>query len=232
MADDSPVPTDAILASASSDDEAEPPFSLFPVEFSRLTWWQRQKYDLTQKLVPFLDRHLIFPLLEFLSQEDMYPAHDLMQAKFDLMKPTNMMDYTAGLWSEIHDSDDVPVEFTDKREQVLATLHKLEEKSQKVLSLLEDQEVIASLRQDKTQNLQYLKDHHGVSIANEIIADGRLLWMMSMFCTSLLSVSITVAIMAPLLIYSITFVFWYGSPSYPKLTTVYRCEYEQCSSLG
>ena len=133
---------------------------------------QRQKYDLTQKLVPFLDRHLIFPLLEFLSQEDMYPAKDLTQAKYDLMKPTNMMDYTAGLWKEIHDTDDVPQEFIDKREQVLAALHKLEEQSQKVLSLLEDQEVIASLRQDKTQNLQYLKEHHGVSLPLSITAHG------------------------------------------------------------
>ena len=105
---------------------------------------QRQKYDLTQKLVPFLDRHLIFPLLEFLSQEDMYPAKDLTQAKFDLLRPTNMTDYTANLWKEIHDSDDVPAEFTQKREQVLETLQKLEEDSQKVLSVLEDQEVVAA----------------------------------------------------------------------------------------
>jgi hypothetical protein len=124
---------------------------------------KNQKYDLTQKLVPFLDRHLIFPLLEFLSQEDMYPAKDLTQAKYDLLRPTNMTDYTANLWREIHDSDDVPAEFTQKRQQVLETLQKLEEDSQKVLSVLEDQEVVAALRQDKTQNLQYLKEHHGVT---------------------------------------------------------------------
>ena len=123
---------------------------------------QRQKYDLTQKLVPFLDRHLIFPLLEFLSQEDMYPAKDLMQAKYDLLKPTYMTDYTANLWKEIHDSDEIPAEFTEKRQHVLTTLQKLEEESQKILSVLEDQEVISALRQDKTQNLQYLKEHHAV----------------------------------------------------------------------
>ena len=123
---------------------------------------QRRKYDLTQNLVPFLDRHLIFPLLEFLSQEDMYPAKDLVQAKYDLLKPTNMTDYTGNLWKEIHDSDDIPAEFIEKRKQVLTTLHKLEEESQKVISVLEDPEVISALRQDKTQNLQYLKDNHGV----------------------------------------------------------------------
>jgi translation initiation factor 3 subunit E len=92
----------------------------------------------------------------------MYPAKDLMQAKYDLLKPTNMTDYTANLWKEIHDSDEIPVEFTQKRYHVLATLQKLEEDSQKVLSVLEDQEVVSALRQDKLQNLQYLKEHHGV----------------------------------------------------------------------
>jgi hypothetical protein len=123
---------------------------------------QRRKYDLTQKLVPFLDRHLIFPLLEFLSQEDMYPAMDLVQAKYDLLKPTNMTDYTGNLWKEIHDSDDIPAEFAEKRQQVLATLRKLEEESQKVISVLEDPEVVSALRQDKTQNLQFLKDNYAV----------------------------------------------------------------------
>jgi translation initiation factor 3 subunit E len=123
---------------------------------------QRQKYDLTQTLVPFLDRHLIFPLLQFLEQEDMYPAEDLTQAKYDLLRPTDMTDYIASLWKEIHDSDEIPVEFIEKREHVLATLQKLEEDSQKVLSVLEDQEVVSALRQDKTQNLQYLKEHHNV----------------------------------------------------------------------
>ena len=93
----------------------------------------------------------------------MYPEDDLMQAKYDLLKPTNMTDYTAQLWKELHDgAEDVPEEFTQKRESVLANLQKLEEDSQKVLSVLEDQEVVAALRQDKTQNLQYLKEHHGV----------------------------------------------------------------------
>jgi translation initiation factor 3 subunit E len=138
---------------------------------------QRQKYDLTQKLVPFLDRHLIYPLLQFLSQEDMYPEKELTQSKYDLLKPTNMTDYTANLWKELHDSDDVPAEFTQKREHVLATLQKLEEDSQKILSVLEDQEVVAALRQDKTQNLQYLKEHHAVRVL-EFVTYVRLLLTM------------------------------------------------------
>jgi translation initiation factor 3 subunit E len=75
-----------------------------------------------------------------------------------------MTDYTANLWKQIYETEDVPAEFTHKREQVLSALRKLEEDSQKVLSVLEDQEVVASLRQDKLQNLQYLKEHHGITL--------------------------------------------------------------------
>jgi translation initiation factor 3 subunit E len=99
----------------------------------------------------------------------MYPAKDLMQAKYDLLKPTNMTDYTASLWNDIHETDETPAEFTQKRQHVLETLQKLEEDSQKVLSVLEDQEVVAALRQDKTQNLQYLKEHHGVPILKNLV---------------------------------------------------------------
>jgi len=94
----------------------------------------------------------------------MYPVDDLIQAKFDLLRPTNMTDYIADLWKLIHNTDEIPHEFAEKREAVLVALHKLEEDSQKVLSVLEDQEVVSSLRQDKIQNLQYLKEHHGITL--------------------------------------------------------------------
>ena len=85
-----------------------------------------------------------------------------MQAKYDLLKPTNMTDYTANLWKEIHDSDEIPWNSLKKDIMFSCTLQELEEDTKKVLSVLEDQEVVSALRQDKTQNLQYLKEHHGV----------------------------------------------------------------------
>ena len=138
----------------------------------------------------------------------MYPVKDLIRAKYDLLKPTNMTDYTANLWKEIHDSDDIPEEFIEKREHVLTTLQKLEEESQKVLSVLEDQEVISALRQDKTQNLQYLKEHHGVFYF-EVYIDSRLRWTMLMCCINLDSFNTVLPITVLQQIFCTIFEFWY-----------------------
>lgn len=41
-------------------------------------------------------------------------------------------------------------------------VEKLEQEAQAVLDVIENPEVAQSLRQDKNQNLQYLKDHYNV----------------------------------------------------------------------
>ncbi|KAL0404874.1 UNVERIFIED_CONTAM: Eukaryotic translation initiation factor 3 subunit E [Sesamum radiatum] len=50
------------------------------------------KYDLTQRIAPQLDRHLVFPLLEFLQERGLYPEEDILKAKIELLNDTNMVD--------------------------------------------------------------------------------------------------------------------------------------------
>ncbi len=123
------------------------------------------KWDLTPKMMPFLDRHLIFPLLEFLSLREMYPASDLLRSKYELLKETNMTDYISSMWTELHDGEDVPDTLSQRRSEVLSKLKELERDSQTVLSVLENPDVISALRQDKSQNLNYLRENHGVTSA-------------------------------------------------------------------
>ncbi|KAF8461035.1 eukaryotic translation initiation factor 3 subunit E [Kalaharituber pfeilii] len=125
---------------------------------------EQRSYDLLPKMMPNLDRHLIFPLIENMEQQGAVPQEVILQAKYDLLKHTNMSDYVGSLWKEIHGSDEIPEEFTKKREAVLEKLKELETKSQKVLELLEDQEVISQLRADKTANMKYLEETHGVTM--------------------------------------------------------------------
>lgn len=125
---------------------------------------EERSYDLIPKMMPHLDRHLIFPLLENMEQQGTFPQEVILQSKYDLLKPTNMTDYVGTLWKDIHGTEEIPEEFTKKREQVLDSLKSLEEQSQKVLELLEDQEVILQLRSDKMANLKFLEENHGVWI--------------------------------------------------------------------
>ena len=54
------------------------------------------------------------------------------------------------------------LEFAAKREKAVSTNERLQQEAQAVLDVIENPEVAQSLRQDKMQNLQYLKDHYNV----------------------------------------------------------------------
>ena len=124
-----------------------------------------EEYDLLPKLLPHLDRHLIFPLLEFLSGLEEEDSIRLLQAKYELLKSTNMTDYIKNLWQEINNTDDSPEEFHRKRENVLEQLQKYEDETATIDELLNDESVVSNLRSDKVANLKFLEQNHGVTTA-------------------------------------------------------------------
>jgi translation initiation factor 3 subunit E len=48
-------------------------------------------YDLTPQLGKYLDRHLVFPILEFLSERKLYNERDILEARLQLLSKTNMV---------------------------------------------------------------------------------------------------------------------------------------------
>ncbi|KAI9845424.1 MAG: eukaryotic translation initiation factor 3 subunit E [Sclerophora amabilis] len=152
MADNTPTSADALLNGAQAQAAQKTPEEIV------------KEYDLLPKLIPHLDRHLVFPLLEFVSSQEVESAEEITKTKYELLKQTNMTDYVANLWQEIHDQDEVPEEFLKKREEVLQRLQLFLEESAKMTELLENRDVVSNLRSDKMANLQFLKDQHGVTI--------------------------------------------------------------------
>jgi translation initiation factor 3 subunit E len=130
------------------------------------------EYDLLPRLIPYLDRHLVFPLLEFSAGED---DKEITRAKYELLKHTNMTDYVANLWKEINNTDSIPDEFVKKREEVLAKLEHYQVQSEKITELLQDEEVVGNLRSDKAANLRFLEEQHGVTndMVNSLYDYGR-----------------------------------------------------------
>ncbi|KAG9627315.1 hypothetical protein KCU64_g18355, partial [Aureobasidium melanogenum] len=72
-------------------------------------------------LIPYLDRHLVFPLLQFLEdQEDVdEPSLEHTKLKFELLKHTNMTDFVGDLFAKINNLDERPEEYVQKRDEVL-----------------------------------------------------------------------------------------------------------------
>ncbi|KAG0783099.1 hypothetical protein G6F63_010172 [Rhizopus arrhizus] len=105
------------------------------------------KHDLTMKMIPFLDRHLVFPLLEFLELKEVYVSKDLLKAKYDLFQNSNMVDFVLDLYNKLNSTEEAPkgtssdtflnitnislAEFSEKREKVLGQMEDLRSKAQK-----------------------------------------------------------------------------------------------------
>ncbi|KAJ7621129.1 eukaryotic translation initiation factor 3, subunit 6 [Roridomyces roridus] len=122
------------------------------------------EFDLTKRVMPYLDRHLSLPLLAHLAETSLFDQRDIHIAQYDLAKGTNMPDYAANLFSQIYPDKEVPQEFEEKRQNTLLTHQRMQDEAQAVLDVIENPDVAQALRQDKEQNLQYLKDNYNLTL--------------------------------------------------------------------
>lgn len=52
-----------------------------------------QNYELSSKLVQYLDLHLTLPIMEYLQERGLYNEDDILRAKLALLDKTNMVRY-------------------------------------------------------------------------------------------------------------------------------------------
>lgn len=117
-----------------------------------------EKYDNLPKMIQYLDRHLVFPLLD--DREDDIAGKKL---RFELLKGTNMFDFLGNLDAEIRGLKDKAPEYAQKREETVKKKEQFEEDTEKLRGLLEDEAVVSNFRSDKVANLKYLETDHAVT---------------------------------------------------------------------
>ena len=66
------------------------------------------EYDLTRTIIPYLDRHLVFPLLTHLHESGLFAAEQVAAAQYELAKGTNMVDYIVSLYEQLNPDSEVP----------------------------------------------------------------------------------------------------------------------------
>ncbi|KAL9260687.1 Eukaryotic translation initiation factor 3 subunit E-like protein [Drosera capensis] len=120
------------------------------------------KYDLTATMAPNMDRHLVFPLLEFLQERELYSEEELLQAKIELLNDTNMVDYAMDIHKSLYHTEDVPQEMVERRAEVLARLKALDESALPLVTFLQNPNAFQELRADKMYNLQMLSDRYQI----------------------------------------------------------------------
>ncbi|KAL9409088.1 hypothetical protein AB3S75_047469 [Citrus x aurantiifolia] len=120
-------------------------------------------YDLTQRIAPNLDRHLVFPLLEFLQERQMYPDEQILKSKIELLNKTNMVDYAMDIHKSLYHTEDVPQDMVERRVEVVARLKALEERAAPIVSFLQNPNSFQDLRaNDQHYNLQMLNDRYQI----------------------------------------------------------------------
>ena len=81
-------------------------------------------WDLTSSVSPYLDLHMMFPLLEYMDSlistgAIPYASSDVATARLSLLRPTHMVDYAMDIYRELHGDEAVPVEMEEQKVKVL-----------------------------------------------------------------------------------------------------------------
>jgi len=106
------------------------------------------KYDLTSRMTPFLDRHLIFPMFHFLQEVGMYKKDHVVRAELSLLAGTRMIDFAIDKCKTI--DEPVPEIWDERRGQVLSELEECRDKVYCLLEILEDSEKVAKISHFKS----------------------------------------------------------------------------------
>lgn len=90
-----------------------------------------EQWDLTAKISPYLDRHMMFPLLEYLDGliadgTVSYSTQDVAAARLALLRPTHMVDYAIDIYKTVHPDNAIPAEMEEQKTSVYQRLEELE----------------------------------------------------------------------------------------------------------
>lgn len=117
-------------------------------------------WDLTNRVSPYLDLHMMFPLLEYvdsLINEGMiaYDSSDVAAARLSLLRPTHMVDYAMDIYRELHGDDNpIPQEMEDQKAAVFVKLEELRNASKPLDDLLSNQDQKSKLVKEGKWNVK------------------------------------------------------------------------------
>ncbi|EKX34646.1 translation initiation factor 3, subunit E [Guillardia theta CCMP2712] len=94
--------------------------------------------DLVPRMARYLDKHLIFPLLEHVQQQGIYAEEDILKAQFDLLQKTKLIDSAIEKYKAIHKTEDVPEALKNQRQDVVLQLKALKADCKQLLTVIED----------------------------------------------------------------------------------------------
>jgi len=123
------------------------------------------EYDLTQRVAPFFDLHLVIPLLEFIGPRKIYDDDTLAEMLRKVLLKTNMIDSAIETFPE----DQVPPELLKRRQEILEERGRLKANCDPVIEILEREDVkelmdSARDREGNSRLLEYIEGKYEFKI--------------------------------------------------------------------
>jgi len=136
---------------------------------------EKKTWDLTTTLSPYLDLHMMFPLLEFvddlISKKILpYESSEVATARLSLLHPTNMVDYAMDIYKELHNVDDPPAEMEEMKTKIFEELETLREGCKTFDAICSDENKIRTkLTKGGQWNVEYLTSNKEYNVDMQTI---------------------------------------------------------------
>lgn len=115
-----------------------------------------RSFDLSKHFFDFVDRHLMYPLLDNLVS--IYDVKEVDNLQFNVLKDTYMTKELKELYVSIHpDAKEFPKEFADRDAEIMDKLVPLNESTKETLRILCSDEIQQNLKQNKIENRELIK---------------------------------------------------------------------------
>ncbi|XP_016925708.1 eukaryotic translation initiation factor 3 subunit E [Drosophila suzukii] len=117
-------------------------------------------FDLTRINCQYLDRHLTFPLMEFLCGKEIYDQQELLEYILETVNKTNMIDYTMDTRKRLHLSQEMPEALVQRKAEVLSTLKQLQNEVAPIMKATDILKNGESMKDSKTFVSALQKDYN------------------------------------------------------------------------
>lgn len=72
-------------------------------------------FDISNKMIPFFDIHMILPIFDWLEESKMYKEKEIAKARLTLLNNTNMVEYAMDEYKRVHNTEDVPNDMKSRK---------------------------------------------------------------------------------------------------------------------
>ena len=130
-----------------------------------------KKYDLTRKMSPYFDIHMVIPLLDFLCEVKLYDAKDITNEKITSVLKTNMIEVVEDEYQKFADDKEMSAayaaqkdEMERKKEVIFDQLDHEPEDVQKVREFFQNEALIAELKSSGNLTIENLTTTHAITL--------------------------------------------------------------------